>query len=776
MIAATPLPTPPTALLGRSAEITSLTAVVIGTGMRLLTITGPPGVGKTHLAISVAVAAGARFAGGTAWVDLSLIDDDRLVLPEIARSLGITGLAAESLSDRITSSLADRDVLVLVDNCEHVLGAASQIGVLLAANPRLRMIATSRERLRISAEREFALPPLAMPSERDVSDLARLAVSPAVALLLDRSPDHIKLTPRTARALADICIRLDGLPLATELAAARLRVFTPSELAFRLEHRMAVLTGDSRDSPKRHRDLRAAIVWSHELLPEPERLVFRRLSVFAGDWTVDAARAVCGEPKGGVTNPIGSLLDKSLIRRVPEDDGEARFGLLASLREFAAQQLVLNGEVIDTRARHAAFFADSARGWVAALGTEEETATWPRLGLVRADLLAAYTFSRSGSKVDETLWLAAGLGWYWYTRGSLADAAALIDFVAAAEATLSQDPLSQDPLSQDALGAALLATGVVAFGLGRLETADELLSRSASLAGGEPRRLAFVAAFRGHVARGQGRRDDARREYEAARALYQSVGSVRGVAWLAHDLGLLASELGELREARSLLHEAVATFRVLDYDWALAVSACRLASVLLREGSAEGIEESTYLLREALLLQDTVGDRRGVAQCLEGLAQVAYARGDAAAGARLLGAAAGQRARAAAQLTEGEQTTIDRLDGELSRSLGRIAADHEQHAGRTMPVAAAIALAIRVAGTEGVTGPPDPSPGPLTPRQRQVAARIAAGDTNRQLARALGISEKTAEIHLRNIMDRLEVPSRASIAAWASTHGLGPPE
>lgn len=765
MIAGTAPPAAPTALLGRSTELACLMDAVSAAGTRLVTVTGPPGVGKTRLAIAAAGLAAAGFADGAVWVDLDPLGAARLVLPEIARAVGIAGTADESVLDRIAAAVADRDVLLILDNCEHVVGAASEIGTLLASSPRLRILATSRERLRLAAEREFALAPLAMPSDVDVGDPIRLAANPAIALLLDRAPAHVRLTARTARALADVCIRLDGLPLALELAAARLRVFTPSELAFRLEHRMAVLTGDSRDSPQRHRDLRAAIVWSHDLLPEPERAVFRRLSVFAGEWTIEAAQAVCGDLGGGVADTIGSLLDKSLIRRVADDDGEARFGMLVSLREFAGEQLLGHDEVAQTSARHAQYFAASARRWEATLGTDEETATWPRLGLVWADLLTAYAFSRGGVDVDETLWLASGLGWYWYTRGSLGGAAALIDDVAGAD----------ESASADARAAALTAAGVLAFGLGRVEFADELFLRTTALSEARPdtRRLAVVTAFRGHVAREQGRGEDARRAYGTARAIYQSAGSVRGTAWAAHDLGLLASEQGDLDEAEALLREAAATFRVLEYDWALAVCACMLASVLLDRGICAAIDESARLLGEALTLHDAVGDRRGIAQGLEGLARVAYARGAAATAARLLGAAAGQRTQVAAHPTDAEQEHIRRLDGAVSRTLGRVAADHDRHAGRTMAASAAIALAAQVAATVEATAPAA-SAVPLTPRQLQVAALVAAGDTNRQLARALGISEKTAEIHLRNIMDRLDVPSRAGVAAWASVHGLRP--
>jgi non-specific serine/threonine protein kinase len=771
VLTARTLPAPPTPLIGRAAELADLTEAVTASGARLVTVTGPPGVGKSRLALAAAAAVADRFADGAVWVDLAPIPEARLVIAEVARALGVGRSAAEPALATLAAAVAEHDVLIVLDNCEHLLDAVPELGALLASTPRLRILATSRERLHLAAEHEFPVPPLPMPSDADVDDLDRLRDNPAIRLLLARAPGHVTLTGRTARSLADVCVRLDGLPLAIELAAARLRVFTPSELAFRLEHRMTLLTGGSRDSPGRHRDLRAALTWSHDLLPEAERAVFRQLSIFVADWTMAAAEAVCdAAATGGVIDAIESLLDKSLIRRVAEEDGDARFSMLVSLREFAAEQLELHDEVADTRARHARYFAAAARQWEATVGTNDETATWPHLGFLRGDLLTAFANSRGGPDVDETLWLVTALGWFWYTRGSLADAAGLIDVVAAAVA----DPRS----SQEARAAALIAAGIVALGLGDLDTAEQNLLRSATVgvASDDQRRLALVSAFLGHVARGRGRSEEAAARYAAARSIYERVGNARGTAWAAHDLGLLASELGDPVEAESLLRDALGVFRSLDYEWAIAVSACALATVLLRAGAVDesAIDESAGLLGEALVLHGGVGDRRGTAQCLEGLAEVALARGAPATAGRLLGAAAAQRDAVVARPTEAEHARLSRLASAVIRTLGKLAADRERHAGRTMPRADAFALAAGVADA-GATDGQAIARIELTPRQLEVAALVAASNTNRQIGRALGISEKTAEVHVRNIMERLHAPSRAGVAAWVTARGLQPP-
>ncbi len=774
----TNLPVPPTALIGRAEDVANLRDMLTAPGTRLVTLTGPPGVGKTRLAVASAAAVADQFPGATVWVDLGPVRDPQLAMAEIERAFDVNRDSTGSALNRLPIAISGQDVLLVLDNFEHLLAAAAQLGRLLAASPRLRVLATSRERLHLAAEREYAVPPLPMPSELQVGDLGRLAANPAVELLLARAPRQIALTRNTARSLAEICVRLDGLPLAIELAAARLRVFTPGELAYRLDHRMAVLTGGSRDAPGRHRDLRAAITWSHELLPAAERAVFRRLSVFVGAWTIAAAEVVCADDEAdarparvstaAVADAVESLLDKSLIQRVHGADRDARFTMLVSLREFAAEQLDQHDEVADTQSRHARYFADGARRWETAIGAEDESVMWPLVDDMRGDLVAAFAHSRTaGSALDhvpleDVLWLAAGLGWYAYTRGSLAEAAGLIDFVFAVAA--------DDRSSSDARAAALGAAGAVAFGLGDLASADRGLSQAAALsdARGDRRRLALVSAILGHVARGYGRFDDAAANYATARSIYEQLGSARGRAWAAHDLGLLANEQGDLAGAEAQLREALRLLAPLDYDWARAVSACALARVLLLTGN---VDEPAGLLATALALHEGVGDGRGIAQCLETLAELAFARGAAATAGRLLGAASAQRGAVAAGLTETEQARLARLDAALVAALGRDGADHEKHAGRTMPANAAIALAAGVAAAGRLT---EDRGAALTARQLEVAALVAAGRTNRQIGRALGITEKTAEVHVRNLMQRLQAPSRAGVAAWATAHGLLP--
>ncbi len=736
MLSASAPPLPTTMLVGRVVELEAVTDLVVDS--RLVTLTGPPGVGKTRLALSVADLVADRFAEGVAWVDLVPVRDAHQLQAEVARAL----------EGRI-DALPDRAALLVLDNCEHLIEAVAELAHRLTAGSRLRILATSRERLHLTVEREFAVPPLPMPDDAELGDLPALRRNHAMALLLARAPGGISLTERSARPLADICVRLDGLPLALELAAARLRVFTPAELSFRLEHRTAPLVGGPRDSPARHRDLRAAISWSHDLLTDRDRTVFRRLAVFPGEWTIAAADTVCAVPD--VLGSVESLLEKSLVQRAGSEGVTTRFRMLTSVREFAAEQLVATDEDDATRDRHIAYVAELARGWEHTVGTDTENVTWTELGALRADL--AVTFERAGAIADTTRlpWLAAAVGWYSYTRGRLGNGPEIIAAI---------DVLADRIDDADARGAATLAAGVVAFGLSDLDTAGRHLNHARELAGadGNERRIAIAEAFLGHVARDRGDPDSAAGRYATARAIYARLGNRRGTAWADHDLALLAVEQQRWSDAQALLRAAITSFEGLGYDWAVAACTQALALALVGDGDETG--EAGTMLDRALALHARVGDRRGIAQCLEGLALVALASGRSSWAARLAGAAQAERAGAGAAPTEAEAARAAGLDRELTRVLGRSAADHERHAGQTMPAADVRELAARVTAEPQLEAPN------LTPRQWEVAERIAAGDTNRQISSRLGISEKTAEIHVHNIMKRLATPSRAGVAAW----------
>jgi predicted ATPase/DNA-binding NarL/FixJ family response regulator len=771
------LPSPADLFVGRDGELEAVSRMLADPQTRLVTLTGPPGIGKTRLAVACASAHAERSGCAAVFVDLAPVRDPALVMVELAQAMGVEPRGGTDLTGQLAAALGHQERLVVLDNCEHLLAAAPDVGRVLAACPRLRVLATSRERLRLSAEQEFPVPPLAMPASADVADLSSLAANPSVALLLDRARrtnPGFDLTPANALLLANACVRLEGLPLAIELAAPRLKVLTPGELVFRLASRMEVLAGSTRDVPARQRALRNAIAWSYDLLDSGERALFRRLSVFAGGWTLADAGRVCVMNGDDALTMVESLLDKSLIRRLPGDEETAEFSMLESLREYAAEQLVSHAEAEQTRARHAGHYADLAEQFEASIALPEERTWILGVGRHHADLRAALDYCLDAGRDTWALWLTTALGWYHYTHGDLDHGQALVDTVLRQTADRSDQAAMSGAAAAGGQASVLIVGGVLAWAAGDHGRAKGLLLSALqhSEARGDARRAAIACAFLGSVARAGGEWEASADWHRRAEAGFREGGNTPGVAWARHDLGLLARDHGDLGSAAEQLRASLRDFRELDHPWAVASAAWGLGTTLSAQGQ---LEEAGSLLAEALRIYTDVNDPRGVAQCLDALAHVASERAHYESAARLIGAAAALRVRVAVRQPDTEQARSSAVEQVLARALGPQDADTLIHAGRTMPVQQAADLATAVASGAGPADPDRSSRVPLTPRERQVAALVASGRTNRQIGRVLGISEKTAEVHLHHVMSKLDARSRAEVAAWAVTHHLSAP-
>jgi non-specific serine/threonine protein kinase len=567
---------------------------------------------------------------------------------------------------------------------------------------------------------------------------------------------------------------LDGVPLALELAAARLKALSPGELIARLGGRMWLLQSEARDRPTRHRALGTAIAWSYDLLAPAERALFERLSVLRGSWTIDDVAGVCGPAVDEALELVESLLDKNLIDRV-DVAGAARFRMLESLREYAADRLRHDGQAPAAAAGHAAYYAGLAERFEASIGRPDERNIWTDLGHHQLNLRVALDYCLDddgaqagwpGDRVSAALWLAAALGWYCYTRGAFADGRRLLDRA-----------LRADEADGEATTAALVIAGVVAWAGDELDRAAALLTRGLERCErvDDVRRATVAAAFLGHVARAGGRYAQAARWHQRAELGYRRLDNPQGSAWVRYDLGLLARDRGDLAVAERWLRESLREFRDLDYPWAVASAAWGLGFVLEARGV---LDEAAALLGEALALFRDLHDQRGVAQCLEALAYVAYERAGPVSAARLLGYAAAQRAHLAAPLAEADRSRTTAVEQALTRALGPVVAERARQDGRRMSASHAVELGQAVAAGQVLpaqvpaVGSSAPLSTVLTRRETQVAVLVAAGRTNRQIGTALGIAEKTAEVHLQHVMAKVNAVNRAEVAAWVVRTGL----
>jgi predicted ATPase/DNA-binding XRE family transcriptional regulator len=560
-----PLPTPLTALIGREQELADLIALLGQANVRLVTLTGPGGTGKTRLALEVGAHLQGTFNDGVVFVDLAPVREAQFVLPTLATTLGVGERTGQPLRETLARVLAPKQLLLLLDNCEQVLAAAPEIAALLAACPHLSVLATSRAALRVRGEREVPLLPLPLPASDRRSSVADVALVPAVALFLERataSAPRFALTSDNAAAVAAICRRLDGLPLAIELAAAWIRVLPPAALLDRLEQRLLLLTGGSRDLPARQQTMRDAIAWSYDLLAESEQTLFRRLAVFVGGWTLDAAEEVsCGSDRLDVLGGLDALITASLVQTVEHPDGERRFGMLETVREFGMEQLTRRGEADEVGRRHADYFLALAEAGGAALGGAAPGEWVARLEAEQANIRAALSWLRDREESAAGLRLAAALGGFWRLRSANTEGRAWL------ETFLAQDgatEASSEESSTDRI-AALRWAGEIAGLLGDPATADARLSESLSLARerGDKRGVASALGAIGSALFQHVDVASSIAPFTEAVDLSRELGDVRQTAFLQAFLGGAIAHQGDLARGDALVAESAEMLRAL---------------------------------------------------------------------------------------------------------------------------------------------------------------------------------------------------------------------
>jgi predicted ATPase/class 3 adenylate cyclase len=617
------LPTEMSSFVGRLRELDELVGLVGGS--RLVTLVGPGGTGKTRLSLRAGELLRPDFPGGVFFVDLSTTGDPDLIPGAIAHAIGLREDARRPIRASLEDYLADGRVLLILDNFEQILGGAPLVADLLRAAPGLAVIATSREALHLRGEQEYPVPALAIPDVRRLPPLAELSEYDAVGLFVQRARavrPAFELDDENAPAVSAICARLDGLPLAIELAAARVKLLAPSAILQRLEHRLSILTSVGRDLPERQRTLRGAIDWSYELLDPAERLWFARLAVFAGGCTIEDAQAVC-DPDAELAldglDALASLVDKSLVRQLPDAAGQPRFGMLETIREYAVERLSETGDGQATRRRHQDHFAALAnRAQPELLGARQ--GEWlDRLEADRDNLRTAMQNAADDGRTDLALGIGAALWRFWQQRGHLAEGRAALEGLLALPTAAART---------SARGSALAGLGGLRYWQGDLAAAGEAYAEALEIERGldDPRGLAEALYDAGFVAAITGDRATARTDYEESLQIYRRLGDEAAVGRLSEALVFVMFHDGEFAAARVLQEENVRAFRATGEAFRIANGLNLLSAIQLKDGDLDAARASQA---EAIGIFHAATDVPGVIRALLLAAVVAVADADA---------------------------------------------------------------------------------------------------------------------------------------------------
>jgi predicted ATPase/DNA-binding CsgD family transcriptional regulator len=771
-----------TRLVGRDRELDELARLFGDRDTRLVTLIGPGGVGKTRLAIELGRSLRGEFDEGARFVPLADLADPGLVLPTIGRALGLRDAGKRPLRQRLRDELHGRSLLLILDNFEHLLVAAEAIGEMLAECPSVTVVATSRRPLSIRGEHVVPLAPLGLPdgAERSQSPLS----SPAVRLFVARAKEaDASFNPdrADADAIAEICRRLDGLPLAIELAASRVRVLPPQALLARLERRLPILTGGAQDLPKRQRTLRSTIAWSYDLLSPADQAIFRRLSVFKGGFTLAAAEHVAAGPASDddsstVLDRLSSLADWSLLfrERVRTDDGshlDPRYELLTTVREFGFEQLEASGEAEAIKDRHATFYTDLAREARRRLTGPDQAGWIERLEFEHDNMRSALDWLTVRGEAERALTLAADLWLFWFMRGYLAEGRRALATV------LALPNGGPTPARMRAL----TGGGALAEAQGDDESATTLLDEAMEVGASLERAdlLGIACTFRGLVAFDLNQRDGAVSFCQRGLELAESSGD----AWCAGialvQLGLVAIREHQYDRAEECLTRSLDHFRSIDHQSGIAIATGSLGILAL---DRRDCNRAATLLAESLTMFQAQGDRWGVASYLEAAMRAAAGRRQPALAASLAGAVEALHAGVGIVVKGIYRESYERSVTELQRELGEPAFAAAFGVGRAATPVQAVAMAVRAAesGPEGAdaakekpAAPAAPAHGiALTTRQADVLSYLVEGMTDREIGAALFIGHRTVATHVGDLMNKMGVNSRTAVVATAVRMGL----
>ena len=670
------LPLQPTPLVGREKEVSEVCDLLRQDETRLLTLTGPGGIGKTRVALQAAADLLEDFPEGTFFAPLATLTEAELLLPAVVETLEVMETAERPLDESLKDYLSERRLLLVLDNFEQVLGAAPTVTELLSAAPGLKVLATSRAPLGLYGEHEFPVPPLSMPDLKRPPPLERLTQYEAVGLFLERAralkPDF-SITNESAPAVAEICVRLDGLPLAIELAAARIRMLPPKALLARLDNRLKLLTGGARDLPVRQRTLRGTIEWSYDLLEESEKSLFARLSVFSGGRTLGAIEAVCdkeGDLPVDTFDGVSSLLEKSLLRQEEGAGGEPRFVILETIHEFARGKLQDSGEAEEIKRAHAEYFLVLAEEANQGLKGANQLEWLERLEAEHDNMRAALSWALEHKEAEEALRLGGALSWFWLMRGHYSEGRRWLEGALAmdrrgapevrAMAQVGVGALAQEQGDFDRAEEAceeglellahegreaseaklylLICLGWVISSREDPERAIQLFEESLALSrglrdtwglGGSLLGLATAFHYRGDHLR-------ATELFEKSIDHFREQGDKQGLANCLNNLGMVVYSQGDLERAGKLTEEAVALFRELGARGDISLVLYNLGWIALLQND---LGKAAQIFRESLAPAWDLGLNREVQSALEGFACLAGAQGEAERAAKLWGAA-----------------------------------------------------------------------------------------------------------------------------------------
>jgi non-specific serine/threonine protein kinase len=760
--------------VGRQAALEELRRLLAQDRTRLLTLTGPGGTGKSRLGIELALEVAPEYR--SVWfVDLTTVSESRLVPDAVAQALGVKENARQALKTLLQEFLSEPSLIVL-DNFEHVMDAASFVAELLSACPELTIVATSREALSVRSEYVYFVEPLAVPDLERVDDPEVTRNVPSVVLFAERATARragFQLHDEVLAAVAEICFRLDGLPLAIELAAGQAAFLSPAAILKRLQARAPLIGHVQRDLPARHQTLQTTVAWSYDLLEPAEQTVFRHCGVFIGGFSASAAESLCGADVLGV---LAQLVTKSLIRVVDQFAEEPRFGLLEIIRDYAHDQLERADELTEARSRHAAYYLQLAETLEDSLHGPGTAEALDELAREYGNFRAVFQWASDTDDLVTTLRLAAALYRFWIARGHLTEARGWL------ETALQRSPA----VPAHVRGAALRAAGVMA-GIQHDHTHAELFFQESLEVWetlGDVARQAGAHLNLGVVAHVTGQVDGAHAQLERAYELYVAVGDRAGQARAVGSRARLAREQGDLAQARSLVEDALDLFQTVGDDWGFAHALANLGHIKLALADPHG---AAAAFRRALEAWRALGNTIDIAECLEGVAAVVLGAQPQLA-AQLLGSAEALRQRSGAPVAAVEERRHAELVSRVRSQLRDKSFAVAWHDGRRLSMDKAMRLALRAvppptdAPPQAETPPPpDSSSSPpdrasdtsiLSAREREIAQLIARGTSNRRIAETLVVSIKTVETHVKHIFRKLNVTARSEVAVWAAQHHL----